>query len=152
MLGPPLLSSPFRMMVRDGLCRSDSDVEFARVRSCLIDCWWAIVRARRSELRWMDRSSAEGGSPKMKNFMKQKINSAMEAWPSRKPCVKERLRYVSGVRGACERPYEEPTAATGSGDGAASCSAMVVCVICYHRMIKESSRLSLVLSTLQQST
>jgi hypothetical protein len=28
----------------------------------------------------------------MKNFMKKKIRRAMESWPRRKPCVKERLR------------------------------------------------------------
>jgi hypothetical protein len=96
MLGPPLLSSPFRIMLLESLWRSDSDIEFERVRSCLIDCWWASVRARRSELRCSERSSAEGGSPKMKNFMKKKMRRAIESCPSRKPCVKERLRGVSG--------------------------------------------------------
>lgn len=91
MLGPPLLSSPFLMTVREGLWRRERVVEFARVRSVLMDCLCAIVRARRSELRCRARSSAEGGSPKMKNFMKQKIRRAMESWPRRKPCVKERL-------------------------------------------------------------
>jgi hypothetical protein len=55
------------------------------------------VRARRSELRCRERSSALGGSPKMKNFMKKKIRRAMESWPRRKPWVKERLWGVSGV-------------------------------------------------------
>ena len=96
MLGPPLLSSPFRIMLVEGLWRRDNDVEFARVRNCLYDCWCASVRARRSELRCNARSSAEGGSPKMKNFMKQKIRIAIESWPSRKPCVKESLAGVSG--------------------------------------------------------
>lgn len=101
MLGPPLLSSPFLMMLRECLCRSAGVVvELERVR-CLSecsDCWWASVRARRSELRCSARSSADGGSPKMKNLMKKKMIRAMENWPSRKPCVKESLRGVSGVR------------------------------------------------------
>ena len=96
MLGPPLVSSPFRMILLLSLCRSDRDIEFERVRSCFIDCWCARVRARRSELRCSERSSAEGGSPKMKNFMKKKISRAMESWPRRKPWVKERLWGVSG--------------------------------------------------------
>lgn len=98
MLGPPLLSSPFLMILLEGLCRKERLVEFARVRSVLIDCWWARVRARRSELRWRARSSADGGSPKMKNFMKKKIRRAMESWPRRKPWVKDRLCEVSGAR------------------------------------------------------
>jgi hypothetical protein len=97
MLGPPLLSSPFRIMLLESLWRSDSDIEFERVRSCLSDCWWASVRARRSELRCNERSSAEGGSPKMKNLIKKKIRSAMESCPRRKPCVNERLARVSGA-------------------------------------------------------
>jgi hypothetical protein len=35
----------------------------------------------------------------MKNFMKKKIRRAMESWPRRKPCVKERLWVVSGEEG-----------------------------------------------------
>jgi hypothetical protein len=97
MLGPPLLSSPFRIILLLGLWRKESDVEFARVLSCLYDCWCAKVRARRSELRCNARSSADGGSPKMKNFMKQNIKIAIESWPSRKPCVKESLQHVSGA-------------------------------------------------------
>lgn len=91
MLGPPLLSSPLRMMLLESLCRSESEMELERVRNCLSDCWWASVRARRSELRCSERSSAEGGSPNMKNLMKKKINSAIESCPRRKPCVNERL-------------------------------------------------------------
>lgn len=97
MLGPPLLSSPFRIMLLDGLWRRDRDVEFARVLSCLYDCWCARVRARRRELRCNARSSADGGSPKIKNFIKQNIKIAIESWPSRNPCVKESLQHVSGV-------------------------------------------------------
>jgi hypothetical protein len=90
------------MMLRESLWRRDSEMELERVRSCLIDCWWARVRARRSELRCSERSSAEGGSPKMKNLMKKKIRSAIESWPSRKPCVKESLWGVSGVEAGVE--------------------------------------------------
>lgn len=104
MLGPRLSSSPFLMMLRECLWRSAGVVvELERVR-CLSecsDCWWARVRARRSELRCSARSSAEGGSPKMKNFMKKKMISAIENWPSRKPCVKDRLSQVSGVWRRC---------------------------------------------------
>jgi hypothetical protein len=39
MLGPPRLSSPFLIMLLEGLCCRESDVEFARVRNCLYDCW-----------------------------------------------------------------------------------------------------------------
>lgn len=66
----------------------------------LRECWCARVRARRREERWSARSSAEGGSPKMKNFMKKKIMRAMESWPRRKPCVNERLYDGVSGRGA----------------------------------------------------
>lgn len=103
MLGPPRLSSPFLMMLRECLWRSAGvAVELERVR-CLSecsDCWWASVRARRSELRCSARSSADGGSPKMKNLMKKKMISAIENWPSRKPCVNDSLQRVSGGRSA----------------------------------------------------
>lgn len=79
MLGSPLVSSPFRIMLRESLWRNDSDIEFERVRNCLIDCWWANVRARRSELRCNERSSADGGSPKMKNLMKANISRTIES-------------------------------------------------------------------------
>jgi hypothetical protein len=96
MLGPPLVSSPLRMMLLLSLCRRESDIEFERVRSCFSDCWCASVRARRREFKCSERSSAEGGSPKMKNFMKKKIRRAMESWPRRKPWVKERLWVLVG--------------------------------------------------------
>lgn len=38
------------------------------------------------------RDGGGGASPKMKNLMKAPINSTTDSWPSRKPCVKERLR------------------------------------------------------------
>ena len=62
--------------------------------------WWARVRARRREERFRARSSAEGSSPKMKNLMKKKMISAIENWPSRKPCVNDSLQRVSGGRSA----------------------------------------------------
>ena len=74
-------------------------VEFERAR-CWSECsefWWARVRARRRLLRCRARASAEGGSPKMKNLMKQKMSRAMESWPRRKPWVKERL--AGGLEG-----------------------------------------------------
>ena len=100
MLGPPVFAA-FRIIpLRECLWLSDRGFAFAvvavvlmlfeRVRWCS-EVWWARVRARRREERWTARSSAEGGSPKMKNFMKKKIRRAMESWPRRKPCVKERL-------------------------------------------------------------
>jgi hypothetical protein len=73
------------------LGRSGFVVELERVRLWRDCCWWARVRARRREERCRARSSAEGGSPKMKNFMKKKIRRAMESCPRRKPCVKESL-------------------------------------------------------------
>jgi hypothetical protein len=97
MLGPPLVSSPLRMMLLLSLCLNDKDIEFERVRNCFMDCWCASVRARRSEFKCRERSSADGGSPKMKKRIKKKISRAMESWPRRKPWVKERLSSVSGV-------------------------------------------------------
>jgi hypothetical protein len=88
MLGPrPLPAAGRRTLVEFLRCRV---VELERVRLWK-DCWCARVRARRREDRCRARSSAEGGSPNIKNFMKKKIRRAMESWPRRKPCVKERL-------------------------------------------------------------
>ena len=72
-------------------------VELARGRSRWSEFWCARVRARRREERFRARSSSEGGSPKMKNLMKKNIRRAMESWPRRKPCVKERLRGSVGL-------------------------------------------------------
>ena len=131
MLGPPLVSSPFRIMLLESLWRSDSDIEFERVRNCLIDCWWASVRARRSELRCSERSSAEGGYPKMKNFMKKKMSRAIESCPRRKPCVNERLWGISGVRSLNGEAYEEVgISVTGWGTGVETCFAITGCVAC----------------------
>jgi hypothetical protein len=105
------------MTAREDLGRSGLVVLLERVRWCSDD-WWARVRARRSEDRCRARSSAEGSSPKMKNLMKTKRMSAMESCPSRKPCVKERLRGgqlraggAPGARGC--RTHVEPGDAGG---------------------------------------
>jgi hypothetical protein len=52
---------------------------------------WARVRERRSVARMEAVTSAEGGSPKMKNFMKAPRRRTMESWPRRRPWVKESL-------------------------------------------------------------
>ena len=104
MEGPPPEPAAARIILRDDLClRREVEVdgvfvELERVRACSVrcDCWCARVRARRREERCRALSSAEGGSPKMKNFMKKKIRRAMESWPSRKPCVKDRLEKLVG--------------------------------------------------------
>jgi hypothetical protein len=63
-------------------------VELRRVRR---ERLWARVRERRSVARRAAVTSGEGGSPKMKNFMKAPMRITMESWPRRRPCVKERL-------------------------------------------------------------
>ena len=55
----------------------------------------AKVRERRSVARSAAVTSGEGGSPKMKNFMKAPMRITMESWPRRRPWVKERLRASS---------------------------------------------------------
>jgi hypothetical protein len=57
------------------------------------DRLWARVRERRSVARRAAVTSAEGGSPKMKNFMKAPMRMTTESWPRRSPCVKESLLY-----------------------------------------------------------
>ena len=67
---------------------------------------WASVRERRSVARRAAVTSGEGGSPKMKNFMKAPIRITIESWPRRRPWVKERLGDVSlwfGVRAGNSR-------------------------------------------------
>jgi len=65
---------------------------------------WASVRDRRSVARSEAVTSADGGSPKMKNFMKAPRRRTMESWPSRRPWVKESLRCQPCViRGFGER-------------------------------------------------
>jgi hypothetical protein len=55
----------------------------------------ARVRERRSVARREAVTSAEGGSPKMKNFMNAPRRRTMESWPMRRPWVKESLGIVS---------------------------------------------------------
>ena len=59
---------------------------------------WARVRERRSVARNEAVTSADGGSPKMKNFMKAPRRSTMESWPRSRPCVKESLGCQPCVR------------------------------------------------------
>jgi hypothetical protein len=56
----------------------------------------ARVRERRSVARKAAVTSGEGGSPKMKNFMKAPRRRTTESWPRRRPCVKERLGESEG--------------------------------------------------------
>lgn len=49
------------------------------------------MRERRSVARRAAVTSAEGGSPKMKNLMKAPMRMTTESWPRSRPCVKERL-------------------------------------------------------------
>ena len=55
------------------------------------------LRSRRARARADAVVSGEGGSPKMKNLMKQPIRMTTESWPSRKPCVNERLGIFQQV-------------------------------------------------------
>lgn len=104
MLGARPLPAAARITLIEFLCCKEPETELERVRWWM-DCWCARVRARRSDERCRARSSAEGGSPNMKNFMKQNIRTAIENWPRRKPWVKERLERVlagqSNAPGRC---------------------------------------------------
>lgn len=51
----------------------------------------ARVRERLSVARAAAVTSGDGGSPKMKNFMKAPRRITMDNWPRTKPCVKESL-------------------------------------------------------------
>lgn len=51
----------------------------------------ASVLDLRSVARMEAVTSAEGGSPKMKNLMKAAIRRTTEIWPRMKPCVNENL-------------------------------------------------------------
>jgi hypothetical protein len=56
----------------------------------------------------------------MKNFMKKNMRRAIDSWPSRKPCVKERLHHVlvgQLIARVMKRPYDEPWEA-GCWEGA----------------------------------
>lgn len=64
-------------------------VELRRVRR---ERLWARVRERLSVARRAAVTSGDGGSPKMKNFIKAPRRITIESWPRRRPWVKERLR------------------------------------------------------------
>ena len=57
------------------------------------------LRSRRARARAEAVGSGEGGSPKMKNLMKQPIRMTTESWPRRKPWVNERLVVYQHVIG-----------------------------------------------------
>lgn len=54
---------------------------------------WARVRERRSVARREAVTSADGGSPKMKNFMNAPMRITIESWPRSRPWVKESLLH-----------------------------------------------------------
>lgn len=65
--------------------------------------------ARRAEVfveNRRDRDGDSGTSPKMKNFINANMRIATDNWPSRKPCMKERL-----VEGGVSRRDMESLAA-----------------------------------------
>ena len=72
---------------------------------------WARVRERRSVARREAVTSADGGSPKMKNFMKAPRRRTMESWPRRRPWVKESLGcqpcVIRGLGGRTRIPVWE---------------------------------------------
>lgn len=70
---------------------------------------WARVRERRSVARREAVTSAEGGSPKMKNFMKAPRRRTMESWPRRRPWVKESEDSVLMRGGASEAAILDAT-------------------------------------------
>jgi len=49
---------------------------------------------REEERRFGPRDEEGGGSPKMKNLIKAPISSTTDSWPTRRPCVKERLHDI----------------------------------------------------------
>lgn len=59
---------------------------------------WELVRLYRPL-----RDGGGGASPNMKNLMKAPISRTTDSWPTRRPCVKERL-YQKLLEGL-ERPY-----------------------------------------------
>ncbi len=86
----------------------------------------AKVRERLSVARREAVTSAEGGSPKMKNFMKAPRRRTMESWPRRRPWVKESLRVE------CQpcvievwRGTNEDSALRGSGTSGAAIEDIV---------------------------
>jgi hypothetical protein len=96
--GGGFLRTDERFLVRVLAC--DEGVEVRRERR---ERLCANVRDRRSVARREAVTSADGGSPKMKNFMKAPRRRTMESWPRRRPWVKESLGVkcqpcVIGVR------------------------------------------------------
>jgi len=91
--GGGFLSTELRFFWRVRFCVEEGVVDRRERRERL----WARVRERRSVARREAVTSAEGGSPKMKNFMKAPRSRTMESWPRRRPCVKESL-WVSALR------------------------------------------------------
>lgn len=69
------------------------------------------LRSRRARARAEAVVSGEGGSPKMKNLMKQPIRMTTESWPSRKPCVNERLGSISAK--LVTRSFDVPKSSRG---------------------------------------
>ena len=71
--------------------------------NCCVGCRGVLLRrvrrerlcARVLDLRSVARraavTSADGGSPNMKNFMNAPMRMTIESWPRRRPWVKERL-------------------------------------------------------------
>ena len=57
------------------------------------------LRSRRARARAEAVVSGEGGSPNIKNLMKQPIKITTESCPSRKPCVNERLDTYQDIVG-----------------------------------------------------
>jgi hypothetical protein len=90
-------STELRFFWRVRFCVEEGVVERRERRERLC----ARVRERRSVARREAVTSAEGGSPKMKNFMTAPRSRTMESWPRRRPCVKESLRVSALRRQGC---------------------------------------------------
>jgi hypothetical protein len=96
-----------RIFELDGFSRSD------RVPESLAKTFieFERVRGRCERPRGLDG----GTSPKMKNFMNAPIKSTTESWPSRNPCVNDRLGQESALAvGLSVRQQEEPTTTAGA--------------------------------------
>jgi len=79
----------------------------------------ARVRERRSVARKEAVTSAEGGSPKMKNFMKAPRRRTMLSWPRRRPWVKESLGVSALPDQMRRRAYEDSVLMGGGTSGRA---------------------------------
>ena len=77
----------------------------------------------------------------MKNLIKKKIISAIENWPSRKPCVKESLGGLVGST-TQQTTYEEPPCIAGCGEGmgVGTAFAMVRSAVLPHAHFAQSCR------------